>query len=285
MHIKKDKLNLLIENMPDAFAYHLIITDSKDNPINYRFLSVNSAFEKITGLSRSEVIGQKVTDLFKDIKQSSFDWIGVYGKVAQTGESTCFESYFESLDRWYSVTAYSDEPGHFATIFHDVTDVKRNEADLVEREKEFRSMFELASVGIVQVNPLDGQIVRYNEKYRDITGYNDQELEEISFPTLTHPIDREQDWEIFSRARRGETPYYQNEKRYIRKDGSIVWVRINAAFIRDEKGEAYRTIAVCEDITARKKVEDELTRNEALLRGIIDHSQYLIYHRFSRSLI
>ncbi len=160
---------------------------------------------------------------------------------------------------------------------HIITDAKRNEAALVEREKEFRSIFELASVGIVQVNPLNGQMIRYNEKYRDITGYSDQELREINFPALTHPEDREQDWEIFSRARRGETPYYQNEKRYIRKDGSVVWVRINAAFIRDEKGEAYRTIAVCEDVTARKKAEEELIKKEALLRGIVDHSQYLIY--------
>lgn len=277
MDIKKDKLNLLIKNMPDAFAYHLIITDEEGKPVDYRFLAVNSAFENMTGLSRDEVVGQRVTDLFKDFKRSSFDWIGVYGKVAQTGECACFESYFEPLDRWYAVTAYSDEPGHFAAIFHDISDVKRNEAVLVEREKEFRSIFELASVGIVQVNPLNGQMVRYNEKYREITGYSDQELKEISFPSLTHPEDREQDWEIFTRAKRGETPYYQNEKRYIRQDGSIVWVRVNAAFIRDEKGEAYRTIAVCEDVTARKMAEEELAKKEALLRGIIDHSQYLIY--------
>ena len=69
---------------------------------------------------------------------------------------------------------------------------------------------------------------------------------------MTHPEDRQRDWEIFSRAARGETPVYYNEKRYIRKDGSIIWVRFNAAFVRDSNGQAIRTVAICEDITERK---------------------------------
>ena len=105
-----------------------------------------------------------------------------------------------------------------------------------------------------------------NETYCQITGYSLSELLEIKFPDITHPEDRQRDWEIFSRAMKGEIPAYYNEKRYIRKDGSSIWVRINAAFIRDSNGQAIRTVAVCEDITERKQTVQSLetARNEAI---------------------
>ena len=125
-------------------------------------------------------------------------------------------------------------------------------------EEQFRAIFELASVGIVQVDPSDGKFIRCNEKYCQITGYTWQELSKLKFMDLTHPDDRHKDWENFKKAVRGEIPTHLNEKRYIRKDGSVIWVRINAAFSRDEKDAAVRTVEICEDITERKQAEEKL---------------------------
>ncbi len=136
---------------------------------------------------------------------------------------------------------------------------------LRKNEQEFRSIFEFVAVGIIQVDPQKGQIIRFNDKYCEITGYSETELLNIQFHDLTHPEDRQQDWEIFSKAMLGETSHYSNEKRYIRKDGEITWVRVNAAFIKDETGKPLRTVAVCEDITDRKLAEDKIiSQNEAL---------------------
>ncbi len=136
---------------------------------------------------------------------------------------------------------------------------------LRKNEQEFRSIFEFVAVGIIQVDPQKDQTIRFNDKYCEITGYSETELLNIHFHDLTHPEDRQQDWEIFSKAMRGETSHYSNEKRYIRKDGTIIWVRMNAAFIKDEAGNPLRTVAVCEDITDRKQAEVKIiSQNEAL---------------------
>jgi len=133
---------------------------------------------------------------------------------------------------------------------------------------EFRAFFEVASVGLIQVDPRNGRILRNNQKFSEITGYSNEELDGMEICTLTHPDDRLRDWEIFSRAARGETPDYRNEKRYVRKDGSTVWVRLNASFIRGDDGLAYRTAAICEDISERKQAEEALRQSEDLLQRI-----------------
>lgn len=124
-------------------------------------------------------------------------------------------------------------------------------------EKQFKAMFDVAAVGIVQIDPQVGKILRFNQKFAEIAGYTADELLNIKVFELTHPDDRQRDMEIFSRAMRGETPDYRNEKRYLRKDGSTIWVRLNASFIRDESGRAIRTVAICEDISEQKKAAAE----------------------------
>ncbi|MTI85237.1 MAG: PAS domain S-box protein [Firmicutes bacterium] len=150
----RDKYRFLVENLPDAFAYHQIVTDSENRPVDYIFLKINSAFEEMTGLSRDSVIGKKVTEVHPDIKESSFDWIGTYGKVASTGKSTHFEQYFEVADRWYDITAYSDEPGYFAVVFRDSTENKKVEMALRENEAFIKSVMDNLPIGIA-VNSVD----------------------------------------------------------------------------------------------------------------------------------
>jgi len=125
----QDRYRHLLHYLPDSFAYHQIIADGSSNPVDYIFLEVNPAFEQMTGLSREQVIGKKATELHPRIENSDFDWIGTFGKVALTGENASFEHYFDTSDRWYAVTAYSDEPGYFAVFFRDITEVKQAKAE------------------------------------------------------------------------------------------------------------------------------------------------------------
>jgi PAS domain S-box-containing protein len=118
----------LFENMTEGFAVHRIVTEG-GRPVDYVFLDVNPAFEKMTGLQRDRIIGRRVTQVLPGIEAGVFDWIGTYGRVAVTGERVQFEQRADFLDRWYSVSAYRPGEGQFATVFADITARKRAEAE------------------------------------------------------------------------------------------------------------------------------------------------------------
>ena len=126
-------------------------------------------------------------------------------------------------------------------------------------EVRFRSVFERASVGITITAP-DGSWLSVNDAFCDIVGYTREELSEISFQKITHPDDLEPDIVQLKRLVAGEIDRYQMEKRYIRKDGSPVWVSMRVAKkISDDGGLEY-FIAIIANIQARKEAEEALDR-------------------------
>ncbi len=146
----------------------------------------------------------------------------------------------------------------------DVTDRKRAEAALRESEEQFRVMFEMASIGIAQADPNTGKFLRVNQKMCAITGYSAEELLQMNVPDLTYPEDRQKNLEAFQRLLHGEMPDYHMEKRYVRKDGKLVWVNVNMVILRDETGHPVRTVATIEDITERKMLENQLLQAQKM---------------------
>jgi PAS domain S-box-containing protein len=131
------------------------------------------------------------------------------------------------------------------------------EQALRESEERFRATFEQAAVGIAHVG-LDGRWLRVNQRYGDILGYSQQELLGLTFQAITHPDDLAADLAQARQLMAGEIDTYTMEKRYIRKDGSQVWVNLTGSRVSDEKGKLLYCIAVVEDITARKEAEQQL---------------------------
>jgi PAS domain S-box-containing protein len=142
---------------------------------------------------------------------------------------------------------------------HDVSGQERAAENPREPEEGFSAIFELASVGAV-LGDAEGRIVRVNPRMCEITGYSEEELLGKTPADLTHPDDNEQDLEWFRRMAARETPVYGREKRYVRKDGQIRWVSVNATLIRDEGGRLLRIASVILDITERKQAEERLKR-------------------------
>jgi PAS domain-containing protein len=114
------KFKSLFKSHPSAFAYHEIILDINNKPINYRFIEVNHMFEQILGIEAKNIIGKTVIDVLPGIKKDSTDWIGKYGKVALGGEQLIFEDYSDLLEKWFQITAYSPEKNFFATTFTEI---------------------------------------------------------------------------------------------------------------------------------------------------------------------
>ena len=224
-------------------------------------LDVNQKMCEMWGFSREEALLVDIGDLSAgEAPYTIREAMGWMSKAAQ-GEPQLFEWKAKNKTGhlfWVEVRirlVEIDGIDRLLVTASDITKRKLAENALRKSETEFRAIFEAASIGIVKSDPSDGKIMQCNEKYCEITGYISSELSAMTFLDITHPDERQRDWEIFSRAARGETPYYLNEKRYIRKDGSIVWVRLNSSFIRDDNGKALHTVGICEDITERKLLE------------------------------
>ena len=138
------KYSLLFDNMLNGFAYHKVLFDEDNKPIDYVFLLVNDAFEVSTGLRRKDIIGKKVTEVIPGIINLKTDLISIYGDVALSGKSTEFEFHFELLKKWYSVSAFSHQKGYFAAVFDDITNQKKIENDIEVRIKELEEFYEMA---------------------------------------------------------------------------------------------------------------------------------------------
>jgi PAS domain S-box-containing protein len=118
---------------------------------------------------------------------------------------------------------------------------------------------------MVQTDLATGRFVRANPRMCEITGYPEEELLGLTFADITHPDDRGADSETLARLVEGETLEYQTENRYVRKDGSVVWVSVDARAVRDEAGRPVRAVAAVQDITGRKENEVRLERQARLL--------------------
>src|SRR6056297_1032503 len=116
-----------------GFARHKVIYDKEGKPVDYSFLSVDPAFERLTGLKKKELLNRRITEVMPKITDGNFDWIDFYGQIASNGERHVFEQYSTPLDRWYRVEAFSYEKGYFTTVFTDIT----HERELVEASKAF----------------------------------------------------------------------------------------------------------------------------------------------------
>ena len=130
-------------------------------------------------------------------------------------------------------------------------------AALRESEERFRATFEQVAVGIAHVAP-DGRWLRVNRKLCDIVGYTHEELLHKTFQDITHPDDLEADLVSVRKMLAGELSTYSMEKRYFRKDGSIVWVNLTVSLVHDASGAPDYFISVVEDISERKHAEEEV---------------------------
>jgi PAS domain S-box-containing protein len=139
----------------------------------------------------------------------------------------------------------------------DITAWKHVEVALREREEQFRSMFEGAAIGI-GLNNLQGQIMASNPVLQATLGYSHDELSHMTFAEFTHPDDLAADIEQFEAMIAGRRDSYQLEKRHIRKDGRVVWVRLTNSLVRDGAGHPKFTIAMVEDITELKQAEQRI---------------------------
>ncbi|MGA2384572.1 MAG: ATP-binding protein [Gemmatimonadales bacterium] len=122
----------LFENMVEGFAYCRMLFENGE-PRDFVYLAVNRAFDSLTGLK--DVVGRKVSEVIPGIRETNPELLDIYGRVATTGRPERFESFVKALGIWLSTSVYSVEPGHFVTVFDNITERKRLEAQLRQAQK------------------------------------------------------------------------------------------------------------------------------------------------------
>lgn len=150
-----------------------------------------------------------------------------------------------------------------------VTERQQVEEKLRQKEKYLRGIFEGAGIGI-GLDDLNGRIFESNPVLQTMLGYSREELEQLTFADFTHPEDLAKDTELFQEMIAGQRNTYQLEKRHIRKDGEVIWVRLTNSLVRDEAGNPKFTIGVVENISDRKQAEAALQQSEARFRVIAE---------------
>ncbi len=162
-------------------------------------------------------------------------------------------------------------PAHVQGAIYDITGQKRVEQELRESEERFRRIFEESGIGILLVDQ-SGRIARSNPAFQRMLGYSEDELDGMNIRDITYPEDLPATLALYEKMAEGGTGSGKLEKRYITKDGRIIWGRKTVTHLRDQKGKPLRAISLVEDITGRKLIEEALQESEERFRSIFEES-------------
>jgi PAS domain S-box-containing protein len=242
-------------------------------------VDINGRFEEATGYSRSDLIGRKAHEL--DIWTEPEEYKIARTRLLAEGRLRDFEFHFRKRNGETGIGLVSIEPidlngrQYAVTSSIDITDRKRAEAALHESEQRFRKVFEEGPLGLALVGR-DYRFLKVNRALCEMVGYSEPALLQMSFADITYSDDLQADMTLAERLFSGELPFYRMQKRYVRENGDIIWIKLTASLIHHHEDESPYGLAMIEDVTEIKRAHEEaLARQKlesvGLLAGGIAH--------------
>lgn len=247
----------IIEESSYVYAYIRIVTDVAQNPVDFEFIEVNAAFTWIFSLSKEDIIGKKITDIFPEILQDDFNWIAAFGQIGLTGESQDFVQRVASTDRWFSIHAMSPEDGFVVIQAVDVS-IEHERLLLQERVLSFTPT-------LLSVLDFEGKFLLVNDEWSRVFGYEQVTLTGANIMDYLH----KHDWELTKKALvtlREEGVIYNFINRFRHQDGSyrsIEW----RAYVSN--GLVY---GAAKDTTERLQEEKEKQRKLEVMNLLFEQS-------------
>ena len=252
------KYRAFFENSMDS-----ILLTSPDG----RIFSANPAACSMFGYSEEELIKfgrSAVVDTSDPRLSLMLEERTLTGKAH--GELTFIRKNGTRFPAEISSSIFNDHEGleNTSMIIRDITEQKKAEQIIRESEKRFRAIFDQAPIAMALLD-LQGYPIISNAPLSKLVGYSNEELTKMRFTDFTLPEDIDKDMNQFSDLIDGKISMYSMEKRYIHKNGNIVWANLFVTMLRDENGMPREIIGMAEDITERKRTEETLRESEAKL--------------------
>jgi PAS domain S-box-containing protein len=271
---KKENLyRTLFREMLNGIAVHEIICDEGGTPRDYRFIDVNPAFERMTGLSRADIIGRTVLEVMPDTEPF---WIEQYGQVALTGLPDHFDNYSKVLGKFFEVMVYQNAKAQFTTVIADVTDRRRAEKQLQESEAHLSEAQKLAKIGSWEYDSASGKISWTRQTFRIFE--RDPRKGEPSFEEMT-ALWHNEDLLAFTEAVRlaGESGIpFDLEQRIIPKSGKQKYIRAQGEAVWKNE-VVIKLWGTVQDITERKRSEKALAESEEVFREVFNKANDAIF--------
>ncbi len=259
---KEEQYARLFETMHQGFALHKIICDENNNPVDYTFLDVNPAFEKITGLKKADIIGRNVLDI---LPKTESIWIENYGKVALGGETLDFENFASEMNKYFNVVAYCPEPEHFATIISDITEKKQNELNLIKLSQAVEQ-----NPSTIVITDINGNIEYANQQFTKLTGYS---IEEALHKTPgiiksgeTPPDVYKDLWKTIKSGK-----IWHGELKNKKKNGEFYWENAIISPVFNNNGKIINFLAIKQDITEKIKFKETIKIQENQYRYLLEN--------------
>lgn len=255
------EFNCPIESILDCFGIFSCIRDENSNIIDFCVEYVNDAACECNQLTREEQVGKGLLQILPAHKESGlFD---EYCRLVETGQPVIKRNYFyedifgqKRLTKAADIRAVKFKDG-YAAIWREIPEYMNLDKALKESEECFKSVFEHSAIGMAITSP-DGRMLRVNHADAEITGYSEEEMSGMDFKDISYPDDYEIEMKYLTQVLDGKIPSYQMEKRFIHKDGHIIWTIMSVSGVRNNDGVLMYFIGQIQDITSIKQANEAL---------------------------
>jgi PAS domain S-box-containing protein len=260
--------------LSDTMTQGVIHRDSEG-----KIVFINPAGERILGVNSSELLGKRHEhEMYQEdgklIDSSEHpSEIALRTGLYSIGDIVRIYNSREDKYRWLSIDTMplfrknQTRPYQVYSVFEDITERRQAEREILRREKLLRSAFDEGSVPMT-ITSREGIFLRINHAFCKLTGYSEEDLKKMTYQQLTYPDDMEASIRGRDELEKGERTSFRLEKRYIRKDGRIVWVSISSAPVQDDEGNWDYFVTHVQDINKRKVAENRLKESKERFRQL-----------------
>ena len=235
---------------------------------DWKYLYLNNIAQIQSHLEKKELFGKRFDEVWHGIEETELYML--IKNCLENRTAHHLENEFIYPDKtigWFDLSI-QPVPEGVLILSVDITERKHVELELRDSESKFRKIYEEGPLGLAMVNK-EFRFLAANNTFCKITGYTESELQKLTFKEITKDEDIEDNIMSITKLINGEIPVYKTEKRYIRKDGLIIWGALTVTSNYNKDGQLLYNLAIVEDITGRKQAEEDLRENRAYLNAAL----------------